>query len=129
MNATNEALATEGARTAEHVAVRPAIAPPVDVYENADGLLVIADLPGVAEQDLDVRIDKDHLLIEGRVGAPPEGTLLAADVRALDFRREFLVPRGIDAQKITATLTHGVLRVTLPRSASLKPRKIEVRAA
>lgn len=114
----------------EQVQARPAVAPLVDIYENEEQILVLADLPGVSEDALTVRLEKDQLFIEGRVGDMVEGdaTVLAADWRPVDFRRTFLVPRGIDAEKISATLAGGVLTLKLPKSAAIKPRQITVRA-
>lgn len=121
-------LSKAGATSPEKLDARATHAPPVDIYENAEGLLLFADLPGVAKDELSVSFDKGHLTIEARRAAGAEGTVLASELRKLDYRRVFAVPSGIDADKITASLEHGVLRVELPKSAALKPRRIEVRA-
>lgn len=113
--------------TAEGIEQRPAVAPPVDIYENADELLVIADLPGVAKDDLKVHLEKNQLHIEGRRGDVGDGEVLAAEYRPFDFRRAFVVPQGIDADRIHAELSQGVLRLHLPKAAAVKPRQIAVK--
>ena len=70
-----------------------------------------------------------QLSIEGHQAGSAEGAALAAEFRPLDYRRTFAVPQGIDADKITADMTAGVLRVHLPKAAALKPRQIQVRAS
>jgi len=105
---------------------RPAITPPVDIYENSDELLVLADLPGVTKDQLSIHFDKGQLTLEGRRVGAVEGNLLASEFRPLDYKRTFLVPQGIDTDKISAELSNGVLRVHLPKAASLRPRQIDI---
>lgn len=112
----------------EKLEQRPTTAPLVDIYENADELLVVADMPGVAKDKMTINFDKGQLTIEGRRAPATSNGLLAAEYRPVDFYRTFLVPQGIDTDKIAAELQHGVLRVHLPKSASLKPRQIAVKA-
>ena len=105
---------------------RPAVTPAVDIFENKDELLIVADLPGVGNDELTLNLDKGKLTIEGRRKASGEPG--DTDGGAFDYRRVFAVPQGIDAEKIAANLTGGVLRVHLPKSEALKPRQIEVKA-
>jgi HSP20 family protein len=113
----------------EEVNERETIAPLVDVYENDQEILLIADLPGVKKEDLRIDLDKDRLTIEARrSNGAAEGVELGAEYRPSDFRRSFLVPRGIDREKVDAELRAGVLRLSLPRADALKPRTIQVRA-
>jgi HSP20 family molecular chaperone IbpA len=114
---------------AEGIEQRPAVAPPVDIYENADELLVIADLPGVAKEELRVHLEKNQLRIEGRRADVGEGDALAAEYRPVDFRRTFAVPQGIDADRIHAELSQGVLQLHLPKAAAVKPRQIAVKVS
>lgn len=114
---------------AEKIQQRPAYAPLVDIYENNEELLVVADLPGVAKEDLGISLEKGQLTIEGRRKEATTGAALATEYRPLDFRRAFLIPNGIDTDRIAAELNNGVLRVHLPKAASLKPRRIEVKAS
>jgi len=110
----------------EKVAQRPWVKPRVDIYENQDELLVIADLPGVAEKDLHIHLDKDQLDLEARCGEEPASPVLSREFRPTDYQRSFVVPRGIDASKISAELRDGVLRLHLPKADSIKPRRITV---
>lgn len=112
----------------EKLEQKPTTAPFVDIYENADELLVVADMPGVAKDQVAINFNKGQLTIEGRRAPTTSTGLLAAEYRPVDFHRTFLVPQGIDTEKISAELQHGVLRVHLPKSASLKPRQIAVKA-
>jgi HSP20 family protein len=111
----------------EAVQQREAIAPVVDVYENADELLLLVDVPGVANDGIDVQLDKGQLTILAKRREDAPGSLLAAEYRACDYLRVFSVPQGIEPSKIDAQLIGGVLRLRLPKSDSVKPRRIEVR--
>lgn len=95
--------------------------PAVDVYENQDEYLILADLPGVTPDQLDVHLDARELRIEGKLPADED-----APPRA--YRRVFQVHEGIDPEKIAAEMTLGVLRLHLPKSAVARTRKIAVRA-
>lgn len=101
--------------------------PACDVYENQDEVLVLADLPGVTPEDLRIHLDKGELTLEARRVVVQSGRSLGTEYRDLEFRRRFVVPGGIDADRITAELSNGVLHLHLPKSAALKPRKIDVR--
>lgn len=105
------------------------IAPFVDIYENADELLVVADLPGVAKDQMTINFDKGQLTIEGRRTRTNTERQVASEYRQLDYYRQFLVPQGIETDKIAAELDHGVLRVHLPKSAALKPRQIAIKSS
>jgi len=108
---------------------RPAVAPACDVYENNDEVLVVADVPGVTAEDLNINLDKGELSIVARRNvSPKDGTFVGMEYRDCDYRRRFAVPGGIDADKISAELKDGVLWLHLPKSEALKPRQIAVRA-
>jgi HSP20 family protein len=115
--------------TPERVQQRASISPRVDVYENANELLVLADVPGATKESVAVHIDKGQLTLEARREPAPRGAVLEAEYRAVDYHRVFAVPQGIDASKIEATLTAGVLKIRLPKSEALKPRRIEIKAS
>lgn len=115
---------------AENVNERPAVAPRIDVFENDNEILLFADLPGVSKDNVRIDLDKERLTIEARrTDTQEEGTELLAEYRPFDYRRAFLVPRGIDRDKIDAELKAGVLRLKLPRADALKPRSIPIRAS
>ena len=125
--ATDNKLASNAHASTEKIEQRPVVAPAVDVFENENELLVVADLPGVAQDKMNIHFEKGRLTIEGRRPAPAY-TPGIREIEAADFRRTFLVPQGIDAERITAELSQGVLSVHLPKHASAKPRRIEVKA-
>lgn len=112
----------------EKIEQRPAIAPNVDVFENENELLVVADMPGVTQDRMSIHFEKGRLTIEGTRPAPA-WTPRFAEAAHADFRRTFLVPQGVDAESISAELSNGVLAVHLPKHASVKPRRIEIKVA
>lgn len=128
---TDRNLTNRAESSPEKIQQRPAVPPAVDIYENAEELLVVADLPGVTQDHLAVRLEKGELTFEGRRTDAAEREQRADKQGAdnlPDFRRSFVVPQGIDAEKISAELQAGVLRIHLPKSASLKPRQIPISA-
>ncbi len=112
---------------AEGVHHRESIAPVVDVYENVDELLLLVDVPGAANDGIDVQLDKGQLTILAKRREDAPGSLLTGEYRSCDYLRVFSVPQGIDPSKIDAQLSGGVLRLRLPKSESVKPRRIEVK--
>ena len=94
-------------------------APPVDIYENDSELLVIADLPGVAKDAVQVHLDGERLTLEA---TRPVGETTVC------YRRVFTVAPIFDTEKVTARLERGVLKLTLPKSAAVRPRQIPVTA-
>ena len=108
---------------------RPAMTPACDIYENKDEVLLLADLPGVTSDGLKINIENGELALEARRELPVgKGTAIGLEFRSCDFRRRFAVPTGIDNAKVAAELKDGVLRLHLPKSESLKPRQISVKA-
>ena len=105
-----DALEKRGENTMERVQERQATAPRVDIYENDNELLLMADVPGVDEKHLKINLDEEQLTIEGEREEQDLGRPLASEYRSLDYHRAFLVPQGIDASKISAELKQGILR-------------------
>ncbi|HSO83383.1 Hsp20/alpha crystallin family protein [Thiocapsa sp.] len=105
-----------------------ALLPPVDIYEDAAGITLVADLPGVSRERLSVQVDKDTLLIEGEaaIEMPSEMEALYADLRTTRFRRSFTLSRELQADQIDAQMQDGVLTLKVPKRAELQPRKIQV---
>ena len=103
--------------------------PPVDIYEDAEGIHVQADMPGVSKDRLTVQVDRDTLLIEGEAKIEmPEGmNALYADVRSTRYRRSFTLSSELKSDAIDANLKDGVLSVRIPKREEAKPRRIEVR--
>lgn len=103
---------------------RRAFTPRVDIFESAEELVLLADLPGVANRDLNVRIEKDQLHLEGAVPADEHGVH-----DGFVYRRVFALPKSIDAEKVRAELKQGQLTINLPKSAGQRPRTIQVKAS
>ena len=121
-----------GNGAASEAASQPQVVPPVDIFEDDQGITVLADLPGVSREQLGVRVDGDSLIIEASSNsiAVPQGMeLLYSEAQFPSYRRQFTLSRELDAGRIEAALTNGVLRLTIPKAEDAKPRRIEVRAA
>ena len=110
---------------------RPSFRPNVDIIEQDDSLVLLADIPGADESHTDVTLNDNILTIKGVVNLPQfEGYSLAwREYHNGDFERSFTVPREIDRDGIAATVTDGVLRVTLPKIPDAGVRRIEVKPA
>ena len=106
-----------------------ALRAPVDIFETSESLVLVADMPGVSRERLEVRVDGDTLLLEGNVQfqLPEHSEAVYADVRSSAYRSSFVLSRELDSDKIQANLKDGVLTVRIPKHAALRPRKIEVR--
>src|SRR5579859_4834876 len=107
--------------------IQRAVSPPVDVFENADEVLVVADVPGVPSDRLDVRVENGTLTLQAKRAADASGTALAREYDVVDFARSFRIPSGVDAANISASAKNGTVEVRLPKIAAVKPRKIAVR--
>ncbi len=90
--------------------------PPIDVYENDGEFLLVADLPGVAQDGAEVTIHEQRMV-------------LRASATTKSYEREFIVPTSVDGERISAAMTAGVLTVHLPKRAAYQPRQIPVRGA
>jgi len=114
---------------ADREAALHAVAPRVDVRENADGITLLADLPGVGSEGLKVQVDKDTLLIEGEAAIPLPEAMQAvhAELRSTLYRRSFALSSELDTSGIEAALKNGVLQLHIPKRAEVRPRRIEVR--
>jgi HSP20 family protein len=96
--------------------------------ETEEELLLLADLPGVKPEDVDVRFDDGELIIDGRCAPRHEGAnYLLSEYGVGDFYRAFSISEYIDCQKISAELKDGVLTVHLPKAETVKPKKITVK--
>ena len=87
------------------------VRPRVDVLESDAEILLLADVPGVAREALDVRFDDGELTLAGG-----------------DYRRAFAMPDGVDPEKIEAEYANGVLAVHVPKASAKRARRIDVRA-
>ena len=126
-NAQNQVTRTaDGATRPE-----PTLLPPVDIVEDANGITVTADLPGVEPDDLAIRVEGRSLTIEAplRLGEAESLAFVYSEVRANRYRRSFELSAELDTGAIQADLRDGVLQLRLPKMERAKPRRIEVRAA
>jgi len=107
---------------------QPALVPPVDIVEDAEGITVYADLPGVPKERLDVHIDGEVLVIEGEMGLemPREMEATHVEVSLPRYRRVFTLSRELDPERLSAELKQGVLRVRIHKAEHARPRRIEV---
>ena len=106
------------------------VVPRVDVLEDDSGITLLADLPGVPKESLELKVEGDTLLIEGVVATPmpPQLQSLHAEVRVPRYRRTFTLSRELDSARIEANLKDGVLTLRIPKQEHARPRRIEVRA-
>ncbi len=104
--------------------------PAVDIFETKGATVIMADMPGVAPEDVDVTLERQVLTLQGKVRPhAPEGyRRLSTEYRIGDYVRVFNLSDEVDQSKIKADFKHGVLRLELPRAPEAKPRKIKVRA-
>lgn len=114
----------------ENASTRRTFVPRADIYETASDIVVMADLPGVDEKDIDITVEKNILTIKAPVQCEyPKGqSLTYAEYTIGDFLRKFALPNEIDREGISATMKNGVLKLVLPKSASAQLRKIQVKA-
>jgi HSP20 family protein len=108
----------------------PVFEPRVDILENEAEYVLYADMPGVDAKDIDVRLDQGRLVIHGKAPSrqPEETTYLLREYGVGDYHRAFDVGEGIDAGRIAAEYSDGVLVLHLPKVEAARPRKISVTA-
>ena len=106
-----------------------ALLPPVDVVEDASGITLYADLPGVPKDKLHLHVEGDALSIEGEIDlAMPEGMEAThAEVSLPRYRRVFTLSKELDSTKVGAEFNHGVLTLRIPKAEHAQPRKVEVK--
>lgn len=123
-------IVTTDSTTPERVSKRPVVSPAVDIFESTEEILVIADVPGTNAEGLNVHFDKDQLFIEAASKVEMEkNSPLFREFSNFDYRRVFELAPGIDIEAIKAEINNGVLTIHLPKSAAVKPRRIQVTSA
>ncbi|MGH8242390.1 MAG: Hsp20/alpha crystallin family protein [Steroidobacteraceae bacterium] len=107
-----------------------ALASAADIFEDADGISILLDMPGVTKERLTVKADRNELVIEGEAAIDmPQGMEAAyAEVRSAHYRRSFVLTNELDTGTVEASMKDGVLSIRVPKRAELKPRQIEVQA-
>ena len=132
MSAANQEVAKRESTDVQAAKAREeslALAPAVDIYENAQGITVQADMPGVSKDGLSIQADRNNLVIEGNavIDMPDGMEAIYADVQATRYRRSFALSGELDTERIEASLKDGVLTLRIPKRAEFRPRKVEVR--
>ncbi len=119
VNKENKLTTTDKDRTAF-------LSPAVDIYETDNALTVVADLPGVNKEQLELGLDRNILTIEGKTAMGLETNHLYREFGTAGYYRRFHLPDNLDLDRTTAELKDGVLSLTLPKAAAAKPRRIEL---
>jgi len=103
------------------------VAPEVNIFENKDGYVLEAEMPGVNKEGLEIIVEGNELTLVGhRNSEAALGEALFRESHALDYRRVFELDPAIDTTKVSARIEQGILTLTLPKSEQVKPRKIKV---
>jgi HSP20 family protein len=106
----------------------PVYVPPVDIYESQDAIVILADMPGVAPEGVDVDLRDNQLTFTGKVVLEEsKERMLLQEYGVGDFYRQFTLSSRIDQGKIEASMKDGVLVLTLPKAEVAKPKKITVK--
>ncbi len=106
--------------------------PAVDIVEQGDDLVIRAELPGVARDDIEVRVEDNTLVLSGerkREKECDEEQAYRVERSYGSFVRSFRLPKTVDAAKIAASYQNGVLEVRLPKAEEARPRRIQINAA
>ncbi len=104
------------------------LSPRVDIVEDADGITLYADMPGVSRDALNVQVEGDTLTLRGEIAiALPQGMdPYYSELRSSTWERSFTLSRELDHSGIAAKLKDGVLDLRIPKAEHAKPRKVEV---
>jgi HSP20 family molecular chaperone IbpA len=118
-------------KQAQATSAEAAMMPPVNVFEDAAGITLYADLPGVPKDRLNLQVEADTLTIEGEVSLDtPEGMEAThAEIGLPRYRRVFTLSKELDSEKVSAELRNGVLKLRIPKAEHAQPRRIEVKVA
>jgi len=102
--------------------------PAVSIHETTGAIVVIADMPGVTPDQLDITMDQDMVTLRGSVTFDTHAGFqqIHREYACAGFERSFTLPAEVDREHIEATIKHGVLTLTLPKHKSLQPRRIAV---
>lgn len=103
--------------------------PPVDLADYGDTLVLVVELPGVKKEDLRIALENGLLTISGerkKRGLPENSRWLRNEVASGEFTRVIELPHFVDADKVSAELSNGILRISLPKSEAVRPREIRV---
>lgn len=107
----------------------PIFIPAVDIYESENGMVLLADMPGVSSDGVEIDLKDGQLTIRGTARTEgSSGRTLFKEYTVGDYYRQFTVSHLIDHARIEASIKDGVLKVVLPKAEAAKPRKIAIKA-
>ena len=105
------------------------VAPRADIFETDTAVVILADMPGVGPDGVEVVADSRTLTVRGRISrSPTNAGLEHREFELADYHRAFTLTEDLDTDRIAGTLRDGVLRVEIPKSERVQPKKIPVRA-
>jgi len=104
------------------------LVPAVDIFESDEGLTLVADVPGVESDGLDIRVEERILTIKASSNWAERPHGQSREFELVDYYRQFRLSDEVDDERISADFSNGVLTLSLPKLAKAKPRKIEVTA-
>jgi HSP20 family protein len=125
----SENMSDNTTKPAEEARDERCLMPAVDVFEDAGGITLYADLPGVPKDRLSLQVEAGNLTIEGEIAlAVPEGMEAThAEIDLLRYRRAFSLSKELDTEKVKAEFANGVLKLRIPKAEHAQPKKIEIR--
>jgi HSP20 family molecular chaperone IbpA len=109
---------------------RRILSPMVDILENDEAIILLANMPGVSEENIEILLEKDELTIIGTSDqpSPQDYKKIYGEKITGDYKRRFILSDIVDRDRIEATLMHGVLRLELGKIEKAKPQQIPVHA-
>ena len=103
--------------------------PAVDIYEVEDEVVIEVDMPGVSEDDVDLKLQGDEIILTGHVihDEDRDDAVLYREYDEGHFHRHFIINETIDRERISPVMSNGVLKVSLPKKEDYRPRRIEIK--
>ena len=122
---------TPSTESAQRMPPRPVFMPPADIYETKDSIVVLAEMPGVSSEGVDISLERRVLTIRGRSSSHGHSGYQRVynEYSDGDYERVFTLSENIDRDRIEATLKDGVLQLVLPKAEAAKARKIELKGS
>ncbi len=105
------------------------VTPPVDIYEEKDKLVLVADLPGSTKDYVKVDVENGILTLQATTGSEKHGNTIYSEFEMVNFFRQFELSEEVDVDKISAEMKNGVLILNLPKVEKVKPKQIEVKVS
>ncbi len=105
------------------------VAPPVDIFEEKDKLVLVADVPGSDKNSVKIDVENRVLTLQAKTNSDTNNNPVYREFQLVNFYRQFELSDEVDVEKISAELTNGVLYLHLPKAEKAKPRQIEVKVA